>query len=112
MVEGIQETDKLTNMTTTVKPMPLSSWFPFDEQEHYVISYCWQFVDGCIAASFVTFTDCLIFSLIIFPLGQITLLNYELVNFQTYINTTGMSADAASKILIRNFALQHQEIIW
>lgn len=108
--------DKLTNETIIIKPMPLSTWFPYDEQKYYLISYCWQFVDGCIAASFVTYTDCLIFSLIIFPLGQITLLNHTLTNLDKYINVFAVSTDKsleeAGQIVFRDCAIKHQEIIW
>lgn len=110
------KTDRLTNETFIIRPFPLSAWFPYDEQNYYLLSYCWQFLDGCIAASFVTYTDCLIFSLIIFPLGQITLLNHALINSKEYIHKlmirSNTSSEEASRVVLKSCVLKHHEIIW
>lgn len=98
-----------------VKPLPLSSWFPYDEQKHYVVSYCWQIVNGCLASAFVTYTDCLIFSLIIFPLGQITIHNHSLINFSenvdNFMKKTNSSLEESRRLVFRSCVINHQNII-
>lgn len=109
LVEGKIKFDRLTNETIIIKPFPLSTWFPYDEQKYYLFSYCWQLVDGCIAASFVTYTDCLVFSLIIFPLGQIHLLNHTISNIGKYVKAID---EQARQNIFRRCVIHHKNIIW
>lgn len=114
-MEAELEINKISNETTVLRPLPLSTWFPYDEQKHYVFSFIWQIIDGIVAASFVTYTDCLIFSLIIFPLGQITILNYNLSKLDKYIesfmNITNTPFEKASYLVFRNCIIHHQDTI-
>ncbi|XP_050299216.1 odorant receptor 49b-like [Anthonomus grandis grandis] len=71
------------NQTVVVKPLPLSSWFPFDEQ-HYYLAYMWHVLDSLVGASFVTYTDIFMFNLITYPSGQLTMLQHLLRNFEDY----------------------------
>lgn len=83
-VKEILEINSTNNETKVIKPLPLSSWFPYDEQKYYIKSYCWQILDGCVGSSFVGYSDIFTFSLIIYPLGQIKILKHILSNFQHY----------------------------
>lgn len=110
------EVNTLTNETIIIRSLPLSSWFPYDEQKYYVASYCWQLIDGCLASAFVTYTDCLLFSLIIFPLGQISILNHTLVNFSSeYVNKlmkqNDLPLEERNRLVFRKCVIVHQNII-
>ncbi|KAJ8976066.1 hypothetical protein NQ317_002541 [Molorchus minor] len=104
------------NETVIIKPLPLSSWFPFDEQENYLVCYIWQIIDVFFGAAYFTFSDIFNLSIIIFALGQIRLLKYILNNFETYVTKIGnqlsCSQEEASFITLRQCILKHKEIIW
>nr|UTN00919.1 odorant receptor [Semanotus bifasciatus] len=103
------------NLTVIERPLPLSSWFPFDAQKYYLQSYLWHMLDGSIGASFVTYTDIFSFSLIIFPLGQIKILIHILSNFEEYAEKVKhqlrCSSEEASFVTLRECILKHKEII-
>nr|UTN00907.1 odorant receptor [Semanotus bifasciatus] len=107
--------DKATNQTKIVRGLPLSSWFPFDKQEHYTLSYLWQIFDGTVGASYVMYTDIFTFSLIIFPIGQIKVLMHILRNFNTYVQKTqdryGYDRDEASFLTMRECMIKHKDVI-
>lgn len=114
-MDDIEQFDERTNKTIIIKALPLSSWFPFDEQKYYVQTYWLQILDGCIGASFVTYTDIFTFSLIIFPLGQMRILNHMLSNFQKYASKVkeelDCSQEEASFVTFRECILQHKKIV-
>ncbi|KAG5900095.1 hypothetical protein JTB14_016064 [Gonioctena quinquepunctata] len=114
-VEDIIKFDAKKNQTVVIKALPLSSWFPYDEQKYYLQSYLWHILDGCIGASFVTNTDIFTFSLIIFPLGQINILKHILVHFDEYAEKVkkqlNISAEEASFVTMRECILKHKDII-
>ncbi|XP_076273498.1 odorant receptor 30a-like [Rhynchophorus ferrugineus] len=72
------------NSTAVIKSLPLSSWFPFDEQIFYLAAYIWHIFDSLIGASFVTYTDILMFSIIVYPTGQLRILRHVVRNFESY----------------------------
>ncbi|XP_074026902.1 odorant receptor 10 isoform X2 [Leptinotarsa decemlineata] len=114
-VEDIIKFDAEKNETISIKALPLSSWFPYDEQKHYLASYLWHILDGSIGASFVMYTDIFTFSLIIFPLGQIHILKHILRHFNEYAlkikHQLGVTEEEASFITIRECILKHNSII-
>ncbi|XP_023312071.1 uncharacterized protein LOC111692342 [Anoplophora glabripennis] len=107
--------NKATNETKVIKALPLSSWFPYDPQDHYLASYMWHIFDGTVGASYVMYTDAYNFSLIIFPLGQIRILTHVLSNFPRYVlkvkDQLQCSRDEASFITLRECILKHKEIM-
>ncbi|KAJ8978567.1 hypothetical protein NQ317_012091 [Molorchus minor] len=111
----IEKFNKVTNETTVIKALPLSSWFPYNPQEYYLYTYLWQIFDGLIGASYVMYIDVFSFSLIIYPLGQIKMLMYILRNFHKYVgktqNVLGVERDEASFLTMREFIMKHKEII-
>lgn len=114
-VEDIVKFNEATNETTVIKPLPMSSWFPYDPQERYLLSYLWHILDGMVGASYVMYTDAFTFSLIIFPLGQIRILIHVLSNFPKYVlkvkERIECSRDEASFVTLRECILKHKEII-
>uniref|UniRef100_A0AAR5NZ60 Odorant receptor n=1 Tax=Dendroctonus ponderosae TaxID=77166 RepID=A0AAR5NZ60_DENPD len=107
---------KVGNMTKIIKPLPLSSWFPFDEQEFYKVAYVWQVLDSLVGASFVTYTDILMFNIIVFPIGQIKKLQHCLKNFEIYkekhkilYNITDDEKDGEATFI--EFVFRHRQII-
>lgn len=107
--------NEATNETTVIKALPLSSWFPYNPQEHYLFSYLWHIFDGIVGASYVMYTDVFNFSLIIFPLGQIRILIHVLSNFRTYAlkvkERVKCTKDEASFITLRECILKQKEIM-
>ncbi|XP_060531138.1 uncharacterized protein LOC132704859 isoform X2 [Cylas formicarius] len=101
------------NETMLIRALPLSSWFPFDEQKYYWWAYAWHVVDACIGASFVTYTDILMFSMIVYPTGQLKILDYILRNFQFYEANVadGRGDDRASYLAFRECISKHRDII-
>lgn len=115
IVGAITVYDEIENKTVAIKILPLSRWFPFDEQKYYMQSFCWQILDGAIGASCVAYTDIFTFSLIIFPLGQIGILNHILHNAHEYILKVKIqlncSMEEASFLAYRECILEHKKII-
>ncbi|XP_030767718.1 odorant receptor 49b-like [Sitophilus oryzae] len=104
------------NSTYFIKNLPLSSWFPFDEQVYYLTAYVWHIFDSLIGASFVTYTDILMFSLIVYPTGQIRILHHVLKNFSTYMDNVKRlnnieNDEDASYTTFRECIRRHKEII-
>uniref|UniRef100_A0A310S6K7 Odorant receptor n=1 Tax=Chrysomela lapponica TaxID=153811 RepID=A0A310S6K7_CHRLA len=103
------------NLTVYERPLPLKTWFPFEKQNHYVLSYVLEVCGGCVVATFVIFVDIFNFSIIIFPLGQIQILKYTLQNFNTYASRLqsreDCSRDRASFLTLRGCILKHKDII-
>ncbi|XP_072381811.1 odorant receptor 10-like [Diabrotica undecimpunctata] len=107
--------DPVTNETVYIRPLPLSSWFPFDDQKHYLRAYMFHILDAYVGASFVNNTDLFSFGIITFPLGQTVILNYILSHFEDYVvkiqEQLGVDRDEASFITLRECILKHKDII-
>ncbi|CAG9861693.1 unnamed protein product [Phyllotreta striolata] len=114
-LDPVEKFDARTNTTRTIKPLPLSSWFPFNEQVHYLPAYIWHIFDCYVGASFVNNTDIFSFGLITFPLGQIVVLNHILAHFEDYVvkvqKELGVERDEASFVAFRECILMHKNII-
>ncbi|CAH1107764.1 unnamed protein product [Psylliodes chrysocephalus] len=114
-LDPIEKINPITNITKIIKPLPLSSWFPFDEQTYYRPAYLWHILDCYVGASFVNNTDIFSFGIITFPLGQIVILNHILSNFEKYVNKVqnqlGVERDEASFVTLREIILKHKDII-
>ncbi|XP_066261267.1 odorant receptor 30a-like [Euwallacea similis] len=66
------------NSTKILRELPLSSWFPFDVQEHY------KCIGGIVGANSVIVIDNLVISLILYPCRQLKKLDHLLRNFQDF----------------------------
>ncbi|CAG9771216.1 unnamed protein product [Ceutorhynchus assimilis] len=102
------------NATETSKPLPLSLWFPVDEQKYYLIAYARQILDGAVAISFIAYTDVFMFTVMVFPVGQLRILNFMLENFDSYkrkhSNLHGTDSAVAHKVFV-DMILRHKKII-
>lgn len=65
-----------------VKPLPFSSWFPFDKNYYYGFAYTIQVIAGVYSCQFVVCTDLLFFSFMIFSIGQLKMLQIVLKKFE------------------------------
>ncbi|XP_066150065.1 odorant receptor 67c-like [Euwallacea fornicatus] len=72
------------NVTRTVRMLPISSWFPFDAQEHYKFAYISHSITCMIGGPTVLAVDLLLSSLIAYPYRQLIKLDYFLKNFQNF----------------------------
>nr|QBB72994.1 odorant receptor [Protaetia brevitarsis] len=63
-----------------IRPLPLSSWFPYNRYEYYYYSYAYHIVAAAIGASMVVLTDLLFVSIMIFLIGQLKTLQYHFKN--------------------------------
>lgn len=90
------------NSTIVEKPLIISSWFPFDKNEHYwvrlfftkkqslwlvnnfQVAYGLQVFDGYMAALTVACTDILMFNMINYPTGQLAKLQHLVRNMAVY----------------------------
>ncbi|XP_017777947.1 PREDICTED: odorant receptor 4-like [Nicrophorus vespilloides] len=64
------------------RPLPFNSWFPFDKFKYYYISFGMQVVVGCIGACYTSLTDVFFWSLMIFGLGQLRIVQHKLINLK------------------------------
>ncbi|XP_023310498.1 uncharacterized protein LOC111691620 [Anoplophora glabripennis] len=114
-LDDVVKFNNVTNETTIIKALPMSSWLPYDPQKHYLISYLWHMFNGLIGASYVTVADAFSFSMIIFPLGQIRILLHVLTNFSEYVGKVmeqnQCDRDQASFLTLRECIIKHKEII-
>nr|WJJ63310.1 odorant receptor 10 [Pachyrhinus yasumatsui] len=114
VVHGYEK--EIGNSTVFIKALPLSSWFPFDEQTLYLAAYLWHILDSLVGASFVTYTDILMFSLIVYPTGQLKILQYILRNFEIYKQKIQKdyrieNVDVAAFVTFRECINEHKKII-
>lgn len=73
---------KNANITLIEKPLLFQSWFPFDANEHYLIAYGWQVFNGILGSMFSVSTDNFLFGLMIYPTGQLKILQNLIVNIK------------------------------
>lgn len=95
-----------TMETDGVKPLPFSSWFPFDKYRYYGLAYTLQVIAGVYSCQFVVCTDLLFFSFMIFCIGQLRMLQVLLKNFGPHCD-----GKRVTERLLRKYAKKHQTII-
>lgn len=64
------------------RPLPFSSWFPFDKYKHYYLAYGMQMVAGTYGCNYVVCTDIFFFALMIFAMGQAKILRVMMMEFR------------------------------
>lgn len=64
------------------KPLPFSSWFPFNKYQYYKTSYALHIFSGLYGCFYTVCTDILFYSFIIYGIGQMKILQYMLKNFR------------------------------
>nr|QUP79569.1 odorant receptor 9 [Monochamus saltuarius] len=114
-VEDVARYYPKRNETVIFKALPLPTWLPFDQQKYYVLTYILQSISIFMATTFVSCSEIVAFSLIIFGLCQIKILKLVLSNFQEYTMKVKQqlhcNQEEASYITLRECILKHQEII-
>ncbi|XP_050295705.1 odorant receptor 30a-like [Anthonomus grandis grandis] len=103
----------VNNKTITLRVLPLSTWWPFDIQEHYWFAYCWNIFDGTLGSSIVINSDMLTFSLIVFALSQLHILDYKVEQFGKNISKN--LSEKEKELIERNefieLVKEHQKLI-
>lgn len=67
---------------TLQRRLPLSSWFPFDKRVYYNLAYLLQGIGGYSGCSFVVYSDIFFYSIMMFAIGQIKILQNQIINFK------------------------------
>ncbi|XP_060532111.1 odorant receptor 30a-like [Cylas formicarius] len=106
----------VNNATTYIKLLPLSTWWPFDAQKHYTVAYVWNVIDGIVGSQFVTNTDILTFTLIIYASGRIEILGQKFKNFSVYVKRLRYEgrvfcAEKAAETALKTLIFEHLQII-
>ncbi|CAG9858860.1 unnamed protein product [Phyllotreta striolata] len=103
------------NSTSLKRPLPLSSWFPWDEQKYYSLSYTFHILDVTMASLFMASTETLSYAITIYLLGQIVIFNSILSNFQLYCwkiqDQLKVDYENAIFLTLRECVKKHNEII-
>lgn len=60
-----------------VRPLPVSSWMPFDKYKYYYLTYIWQCFSITIGSAFVYATDVFMYTLLIFAAMPLKVLQYR-----------------------------------
>nr|QXE93207.1 odorant receptor 26 [Eucryptorrhynchus scrobiculatus] len=79
VIEEIMQFQNTTGNTT--HNVIVSSWFPFDKNEHYLIVYTIQFVACIYGTGYIFFTQAFYFSILRYIVGQLEIICYLFKNF-------------------------------
>ncbi|XP_066259616.1 odorant receptor 67a-like [Euwallacea similis] len=108
IVGPVEET--YSNSTKIIRELPLSSWFPFDVQEHY------KCIAGILGTNNLIVIDILMISLILYPCRQLKKLDHLLRNFQNFkwkYQTLNAIEDeeTAAFLFFKHLIVRHDNII-
>lgn len=92
----------------TPRPLPFSSWFPFNKYKFYPVAYGIHIFTGIIGVTFIGSTDILFYGLMIYAVGQIKILQYCLENFKNFVKN---KCDTEQKAFITDCVKHHLIII-
>lgn len=98
------------------KPLPVSSWFPFDKYEYYYLSYTLQVIGVAYAATSIVFIDGFFLGFMLFIAGRLKILQDKLKNLKSdardFIEKNHLlPEDDVIVILVRNCIIEHNDII-
>lgn len=91
------------------KPLPLSSWFPFDKNKYYYTSYTIQVIAVSYAATSIVLTDGFLLGLMIFVKGRIKIFQQQVRNVRKYVEESAENITETK--FIRGCCTEHQRII-
>lgn len=94
-----------------VRPLPFSSWLPFDKQEHYALVFAFHVLAGIISCDIVTSTDSLFYGLTIFCIGQIKILQESLRAFGPQFGVDGIKDEEGTFRELKMCIKRHNKII-
>ncbi|XP_066141306.1 odorant receptor 67c-like [Euwallacea fornicatus] len=104
------------NMTIVDRPLPLSLWLPFDQQEYYWVAFIFHSTYLTLGATAVMSTDVLMINLITYPSRQLKKLDHSLKNFDAFKNKLKTLYDVkddekAAVLIFKHFIVQHRKIV-
>ncbi|KAI4471107.1 odorant receptor [Holotrichia oblita] len=105
------------NITTQYKmrPLPLSSWFPFNRYNYYYPCYAYHIIAAMIGGSMVVSTDLFFIAFMVFVIGQLKILQYLFKNASKLGNalqeSSGTTYNIALTRTVRYCIYKHQLII-
>lgn len=105
-----------TTITSVEKLLPISSWFPFDKHEYYVLAYSVQAIIIVYVASSVVFTDELFLGFMLFVSGRMKILQDRLKNLksdaQDFVEKNNLlDENETIANLVRKCIIEHNDII-
>lgn len=97
------------------RPLPFSSWFPFDRFKYYYVSYACHILAGTCGASLTVTTDILFYGLMLYAIGQIKILQHYVKEFKIYsksfANHNTCSHEEAIYLFVGKCVKEHKIII-
>lgn len=100
---------------TVDKPLPFSSYLPFDKNYYYGTSFTLHFFAGVMGGFLTGTTDIFYWALMIFAIGQIKILQYKFKNLGKHalalMDKSKMSSDEAVNHCMKKCIILHQIII-
>lgn len=108
-------TNKTQNLVGDNAKFIFSSWFPFNKTEHFTLVYVLHVVAGYYGSAYAVYSDAAFFSIMIYCVGQMKILQHYLSNIYKYsidyqkINNCNL--DEAQICVVKKFIVMHQDII-
>ncbi|XP_049818987.1 uncharacterized protein LOC126264572 [Aethina tumida] len=107
--------NKQENLEGCDKKLIFSSWFPFDRSEYYFWALTIQFFGGYYGSSYAVYVDSLFFTIMIYCVGQMKILQHYLRNTNKYSGQyqkrTGCTLEEAQTVVVKSLIDKHKEII-
>ncbi|XP_050508109.1 uncharacterized protein LOC114324767 [Diabrotica virgifera virgifera] len=104
-----------TNTTVNQRSLPVSYWFPFDEEKYFNIAFGWEIFSLTLSGHMSFAMDLFFFSTLAYILGQLRILRFMLDNFEKYrakaeaqTMSTGSTADI---VTLKLFIAEHQRMM-
>ncbi|XP_066252662.1 odorant receptor 30a-like [Euwallacea similis] len=82
------------NITVSLRPMPLSAWFPFNKDDHFVGAYVFNSIYVIFCSTYETFGEILLTSILVYPTIQLKILQHSLKNFDRNLKESRFSTAA------------------
>ena len=114
IMEQVGEIKTVNSTLGDIKPLPFSSWFPFDRYKYYYWCYAYHTVAGVVGTCATVFTDIFFVGLMTFAIGQMKILQYRLENSKSIILQEldeDIPLESSMKELIGACVMEHQVII-
>ncbi|KAJ8973944.1 hypothetical protein NQ317_002448 [Molorchus minor] len=103
------------NLENNHKSLILSSWFPFDSDEHYLAAYLIQCVAGFYGYAYIVYVGAFFSCILRFIVGQIQILQHVFRNINHYIDKYSREnsvANRRSQVIFTKLCIrEHQYLI-
>ncbi|XP_066146371.1 odorant receptor Or2-like [Euwallacea fornicatus] len=84
------------NITVLSRPIPLSAWFPFNKDDHFVAAYILNSIYVIFCSTYDTFGEILLTSILVYPTIQLRILHHNLKNFDHNLKETRFGTESAA----------------